>query len=203
MKLLGAILLLATALFSLTIWASGVVGQAQPTPKNVLRLHLTDCAPPCWANITPGVTSMSEVKARIATLFPDFNSVATDDSFMAWRLAASKAYTTSINVTFRGGVAATISIGTGTPSDEMPSLGELGAIFGTPTCITVDERTGYASVLYESAASQALLKLSVYHFALSSPVHHMTFGDFDRSGCLRSLSWLEFRNWKSRYLRFV
>jgi hypothetical protein len=100
MKRLGASLLLLTALFSLTISASGVVGQARPRPETVARLHLTNCALPCWANITPGATSLSEVKARIPALFPDFSSVSTDDAFMAWRRAASQSYTPSVNITF-------------------------------------------------------------------------------------------------------
>jgi hypothetical protein len=200
MKRLGAILLLLTAIFSLTIWASGVVGQARPMPDPVQRLHLTDCPMPCWASITPGITSLSEVKRQIPALFPDFDSVSTDDAFMAWQRAASQSYTLSINITFKNGVVENMSIGTGFPTDDMPRLGELGAIFGAPTCVTIDERSGYASLLYESTSSQAMLKVSVFRLALNSPVHNLTFGDYDNFTCLRSLSWLAFRNWKSRYL---
>src|SRR5258708_37020474 len=48
---------------------SAIIGQRQPVPNRLARLYLTDCAPPCWIGIIPGVTRLRDANARLIAVY--------------------------------------------------------------------------------------------------------------------------------------
>ncbi len=42
-----------------------LIGRQQPLPERLAMLRLTDCAPPCWIGIVPGVTKLDEAKVKV------------------------------------------------------------------------------------------------------------------------------------------
>ena len=63
-RLLIVILVLCIALGTST-GAAILIGRQQPLPEHLTMLHLTDCAPPCWIGIVPGVTTLEEAKVKV------------------------------------------------------------------------------------------------------------------------------------------
>lgn len=54
------------------------IGQRQPLSDELALLHLTDCAPPCWIGITPGITTLDEAKIRIQKTYRNSASFIYD-----------------------------------------------------------------------------------------------------------------------------
>src|SRR5690349_1498777 len=52
-------------IFSVFIGASMLITQVQPLPEHLAMLHLTDCAPPCWIGIMPGVTTFEQARTQL------------------------------------------------------------------------------------------------------------------------------------------
>ncbi|HLY26795.1 MAG TPA: hypothetical protein VKQ72_10680 [Aggregatilineales bacterium] len=79
MPRLAAIL---TLILSLCIGLVIFLARQQPLPPRLAMLHLTDCAPPCWIGITPGVTPADQVKARIQAVYGDTSAyiIAVNES---------------------------------------------------------------------------------------------------------------------------
>lgn len=54
-----------------------LIGRQQPQSERLAVLHLSDCAPPCWLDIVPGVTRLDDaiprIKARYANIL-DYNT---------------------------------------------------------------------------------------------------------------------------------
>src|SRR5260370_38374078 len=46
-----------------------LIGRQQPLPERLAMLHLTDCAPPCWIGIMPGVTTLADAAIRAETTY--------------------------------------------------------------------------------------------------------------------------------------
>src|SRR5260370_13488585 len=67
-RLLGFTLIGILACFTLTGTAL-IVGRDQPLPERLAMLHLTDCAPPCWIGITPGVTTVRDAIKRVDAVY--------------------------------------------------------------------------------------------------------------------------------------
>src|SRR5262249_12465608 len=44
-------------------------GRQLPLPERVARLHLTDCAPPCWIGIVLGQTTVKEAQGHISAIY--------------------------------------------------------------------------------------------------------------------------------------
>jgi hypothetical protein len=75
--------LLRLTCITLVLCASAVlimlaIGQHQPLSADLRMLHLTDCAPPCWIGITPGVTTMDEAKIRVQKTYRNAASFIYD-----------------------------------------------------------------------------------------------------------------------------
>lgn len=51
--------------FVLLVFAARALGGTQPHPAALSGLHLTECAPPCWLGITPGITEMTDAVHRL------------------------------------------------------------------------------------------------------------------------------------------
>jgi hypothetical protein len=64
--------LLTLTLFLTLAAATGAaifVGGQQPIPDKLAALHLTDCLPPCWIGVTPGVTTIDEARNLIEKVY--------------------------------------------------------------------------------------------------------------------------------------
>ncbi len=59
---------LALAL-TLSVGVSTLAARRRSMPRLLSRLHLTDCAPPCWIGIVPGETTIQAARSRIITTF--------------------------------------------------------------------------------------------------------------------------------------
>jgi hypothetical protein len=46
-----------------------MLARAQSAPVGIARLHLDECAPPCWIGIIPGVTSVADAKAMLLDVY--------------------------------------------------------------------------------------------------------------------------------------
>ena len=142
MTRLAALSLLLAAIFSLMIGATMRIGHRQPIPERIQALHLADCSLPCWNGITPGKTSLKEAKARVDATFADFEGSSSEagDKFLTWTEVDDISRIVSVvDITFENGLASTVSIGTDHRSDQMPTLGEVLAIFGSPSCIDIKD----------------------------------------------------------------
>src|SRR5664279_2104258 len=86
MRRLTPLPLFLVVIFSIMVGVSMLIGHNQPFPALVERLHLADCALPCWDGIVPGISSAREVEDRINDSLPDFESslAADGNKFLTW-----------------------------------------------------------------------------------------------------------------------
>jgi len=188
---LGMVILLALAM------GTGVlIGQARPPSEQVERMHLTDCALPCWNEITPRASSLSDVQQRLASTFPDFKHLSSINlPFQTWTVDDLKPNNTSIEVTVDDGSIYSVSIETRDGNEQMPTLGDVLAILGAPLCVNLDAQSGGSTFVYENAAHQAMVQVSVAQPSLFSPVESIFVGGAKTFTCqdIQALSWPEFR----------
>jgi hypothetical protein len=204
MRRLARLALVLVTVCALMMGAALLIGQQHPTPERVERLHLTDCSPPCWNGITPRVSSRGEIETRVNSTFPDFRQLGSGNlPFLTWVFDDLAADDTSINVALDDGLVYSLSIGTGFPSEQMPNLGEMLTVFGAPTCIATDNRSGYSTLSYENAAHQIVLQFSVDQASLFAPVSSLSVGVSKTVTCqkLLALSWPDFRNLQHSFSR--
>ena len=192
--MIGSLLLIT--IFLLAIGAVLLVGQQQPMPERVARLHLNDCALPCWNEITPRVSSLNDVERRITTTFPDFKHLSSVNlPFQSWRVDNLKPNDTSIEIAVDDGRVFSVNIGMDVVSDEMPTLGEVLAVFGIPLCVNVEAQSGNAIFTYESSADRVIVQVLSARPSLFSPVKSIYVGGSTPFTCQQvlALSWPEFR----------
>src|SRR5258706_10652581 len=141
MRRLLTFLLVLCLPFSAFTGAAILIGQRQPLPEHLALLHLTDCAPPCWIGIMPGVTTLEEalprIKARYANL-PDYQTIFSG-SLTTATIQVSNAMNPddkfSINIyADNNGRVNTIGFDT-YGSRSSPNVGELFSILGPPTSV--------------------------------------------------------------------
>ncbi|MBI1256979.1 MAG: hypothetical protein GC204_05870 [Chloroflexi bacterium] len=77
-KLLRFALGLSILLLALTGGALAA-GQLQRAPRSIVRFHLSDCQPPCWIGIDPGLTTIAEAKTRLVSTFSGQNGLQVKD----------------------------------------------------------------------------------------------------------------------------
>ncbi len=70
MRFVMSRVLLVLGVLLLAVNGARLVGHAQPPPRRVLLLHLTDCELPCWIGIVPGVSTYDEAAALIRRSYP-------------------------------------------------------------------------------------------------------------------------------------
>jgi hypothetical protein len=152
------ILIRTTFLFSGLLAAFTIValliGREQPISDELalLRFHdFTDCAPPCWIGITPGVTTLSQARARISATY-DSNSYViryktTPPELIAFLLydRANPAFGLEVliasNGTSRDRPVAAISLFFINFHDFQIPLGEMVNALGKPTYFRVRNTT--------------------------------------------------------------
>lgn len=191
MRRLAAVSLALATIFVLLTGVSLLIGRAQPPPERVERLHLTDCDPPCWNGITSRVSSRGELEQRIAFTFPDYRALRSANlPFLTWVKAPL-----TIDVAVDDGTVHTVGIESQIPMDEMPRLGDVLALFGSPTCIVVYERATSATLYYENAAHEVVFGYSIYQKSLRSLVNGITIGVSHNLTCQMhiGITWQAFR----------
>lgn len=203
---LCALLLFLITIFALMMGVSMQIGQRQSQPARVQRLHLADCLLPCWNGIRPGVSSASAAKDRINAALPDFESLSSAGSskFLIWtEYADIDRVVHVVNVTIQNSLVATIGIGTDHTSSEMPTLGEVLAVYGAPTCLEIDDVTDHSNWFYENSGHHFMLQFSVPTLSLASPVNNFVFGVADNATCQTTLAltWHDFRNMGDPFFR--
>jgi len=136
--LIMALCLIFAVLSGITI----LIGRQQPLPEHLAILHLTDCAPPCWIGITPGVTTLEDaiplIKAHYTNL-PDYQTIFSGNLTMTTIYVSNlknpgDAFSIVVRV-YENGRVSTIGFDT-YGSSSSPNIGELTNILGTPTSIT-------------------------------------------------------------------
>ena len=202
-RLITVSLLLIT-IFALVIGALLTITQAQTFPARVERLHLSECALPCWNGITPGASTPDEATDRINTSLPELSgrSANADSQFLTWTETDDLNRIVSVvDVTFENGRVATIGIGTDHVSNEMPRLSEVLAVYGAPTCIEIDDVTDHSYWFYENADHHFMLQFSTL-LSLASPVNNFVFGDSGSETCqsILALPWQDFRYMEPAFL---
>jgi hypothetical protein len=138
-----AIVVLAMSCYLMAISAASGIGRSQIVPIALARLHLTDCALPCWIGIQLGQTSRIEARERILAVF------AKADGFQIVR----DNYSEALNLTILSlqspdeppqTVNFILSIGQGLAvshiivmSSVPTTLGDLHTLVGVPRCVSL------------------------------------------------------------------
>ncbi len=171
--------LFLTAILALAIGISMLVGHSEPSPERIARLHLADCALPCWDGITPGVSSFVVAIKHFKSKFPDFVEAAPAFPFYSWEYNDVTQNDSYISFEIDNGtLAASVTIKTNyaTTVTVLPSFGEMLAIFGTPSCIVSNQQTGKITLDYESSAHKSLMQFTAPQPLLSSSVTSIIYG---------------------------
>jgi hypothetical protein len=204
MKRLLSFVLGLTIITSLLMGVLLLLGRAEPIPQRIEWLHLTDCALPCWSGVTPGVSSLSDAVAHIDAALPDFDrQPIIDGRFLFWvKRSDMNPILHRVEVEGENGTVVWMSIVMGQPNDDMPTLSEMLALYGSPTCAIVDDQTGFGDMFYENGAPHFALQFTIFPFSLTTPVNSLVFGVPNNAGCLNNptLSWQEFRRLKPEFL---
>lgn len=197
MKRLLTLCLSLIGTFSVIAVASISIGRGLPASKAVQYWHLTDCAPPCWAGITPNSTSQSEATDRMTRLFGDFRKDQLSDHFQNW-VKDNELTDTSNMIALESGsdfLVTYVIMGGSIPAETSPTLGEVVAVFGAPICITVDESRGYSNLYYLDNSNQNIVEIGVWELSLTIPVRFLLIGSANRN-CqdYAAIPWRGFRS---------
>ncbi|MEO8394334.1 MAG: hypothetical protein ABI700_15185 [Chloroflexota bacterium] len=60
-----------------------IAGQRQIMPRSIAQFHLSDCRPPCWIGIVPGVTTIGQAKAKLIATYGGQSGLQIKDSGFA------------------------------------------------------------------------------------------------------------------------
>lgn len=143
MRRLSTLILTLCLIFTAFTGVAILIGWQQPSPTNLAVLHLTDCAPPCWLGIVPGVTTLDnailQIKARYTNL-PNYQSTFNEypSAFTVQvinRVNASDSFAMSV---YSYGDRRVSSIVFGVYlSENSPTIAELSNILGMPARIAI------------------------------------------------------------------
>ncbi|MBI1258480.1 MAG: hypothetical protein GC204_13515 [Chloroflexi bacterium] len=181
----------AAVVLSVLIGAALVIGRSQPASQRVERLHLLDCAPPCWNEITPRVSSRGELEQQMAATFPDYRMLGMNSSlpFLIWTWNSI-----SIDVAIDDGIVNSLGMGSELALGYMPRLGEVLAVFGSPRCVKIGDMAVLTTFYYENAAHESIIQITTKLASVFEPIVSIDFGVYKLSGCPKdSMSWQDFR----------
>jgi hypothetical protein len=137
----------AAALVSLSL----IAGRGNSITATMQRLHLADCAPPCWIGIVPGRMSFAEAYQRFVDVFgmqvspinagdAEFRRLMDSNSISRMLPdTASPSHKPTI-VTFyvsQNRTVERVSLSTENGAGDLPRLGDLVSMIGPPQCIQV------------------------------------------------------------------
>jgi hypothetical protein len=171
--LLWLVLILATRI-------TVAVARTQPTPFLVRQLHLTDCALPCWARITPGQTTGEEAYHHLRELAVEvYYRYDRDESHSSkvwlWDEERQLRYQTRIFLSTQNGVVSIIEVpfrmapDVGEPINQfMPNLGDVIAIYGLPMCFVPDSSL-YGRFIYKTPAGALHIYMYSHLYGSISP----------------------------------
>lgn len=151
MRLLRPILV-GSAAFALLIYAVRALGGTLPPPPGLAQLHLSECALPCWMNITPGATAMRDAAHRLSTINLGGPMNEAEDGRSMWgsiQVNGSLVYV-QLHATEDGLVRQIVLIST---LVDGIVFGDVVSNLGTPTCGKFDR----SFVLYSGDSAEALI----------------------------------------------
>lgn len=194
MKRLLRLTVILAALIFVMVNAARLIGSTRPASKAIQYWHLTDCAPPCWAGITLNSTSMDEAVERVTHLFSDYKPTQGEAFIRSWFKGDDLARISIIHLEFSGEFLSEIFLLSNSRDDSLPTLGEVVAKFGPPTCVF----TFSSSRLYfEDASGQVIVSIEANQLSLISPVYEIEIGGtHDNLNCQipSSVPWRGFRS---------
>jgi hypothetical protein len=175
-----------------------IIGQHQPSPVLVQKLHLTDCAAPCWIGILPGQTRDSEAYQRLSQVFgaPAGSAVVGDPVIRLVYLPAIYADNPTnmlpVQLLVNKGLVDGISIpalSSANELDVMPTFGDIVGLLGTPTCVDLYSPASRAwSFIYE--IDSYVVEVGILggeHLRWSQPISYLSLGHrsapFQKNGC--------------------
>jgi len=160
-------ILLTVTLFLLCTASIGtaiLIGRQQPLPERIRALHLTDCAPPCWIGIVPGKTTMHEAQEIVNEIFKKSPYTLVWDTTFSPNLTfhlfqppnSIKILIVHINKDLLNENVGWIDISpeTSDHNDRLPTIADLIALWGSPTCVdTVNYNLNYNGELGQNIVS--------------------------------------------------
>ena len=141
-----------SAAFALLIGAALALGHIQPPPQILERLHLAECALPCWLGIIPGQTTFEEAVRSLSAVYPGAVTVGS---------AAGESTVTvegSASLIARNGVIDSLEFSGGLFLDGKVTLGDIAiaSLIGAPPC-KIAERDMLGLLIYSAHESTAVV----------------------------------------------
>ena len=125
--------------FMVVISVALVIGQGQPLAENVVRLRLTDCAPPCWIGIRPGLTTEGRAQRLFSAMYPQQKPYVIQPDSVGGGLQMDTGLYAPSPSDLVGHVLiydADRKTGVGVVNSVlMPRLGDVMPLWGLPTCM--------------------------------------------------------------------
>ncbi len=115
------------------------IGRSQPPSPAIIRLHLADCAPPCWVGIIPGQTSLRDAERRLIRTFspekvlPGIVTTPTTIGADLWRDTKPPHVFAHVVLGSVDGITVDEII-INVESENAPPLSAVLVLFGSPTC---------------------------------------------------------------------
>jgi hypothetical protein len=200
-RLLILSLLMAVVTSVLALAAVGV-GRAQPDRPD--WLHLRDCALPCWAGMTPGLTPIGDVKQRLSALmlgsgrsWMPSSPLDAHNPFFTWS-SVDRLTGVSINLFAEndGKTASLIGIGSDHRDSLMPRLGDALLAFGPPTCVIAASDLSLFNLIYEDRAAGSLSEIDTDSLRWTSPIRSFSA---ETEGALLTCGKLRGNRWRGLY----
>jgi len=118
-----------SVVFAALIFAARTIGGTQPPPEALQKLHLTDCALPCWIGIIPGKTTFEDAAQLITHIYPQADFPG--GGYVRVRYPVGSSYV-EIDTETVAGIVHEIIIGL--PREGGITLGDIANLLGMPTC---------------------------------------------------------------------
>lgn len=184
-----------------------IVGHMQPPATAVTMLHLTDCTPPCWINITPRQTLQREVKTLFSKAYPNH-----EPFFIIVGKAGGgvqmETYSTIDPIPASTDIVSSILIGDMDKSRNnvianstlMPRIGDVLLLWGAPTCINLEAPDFWRLRYYRGKDGLSVIDILLKGRQLQpkQAIYYFSFYHTSRYGneCLRpdKKPWLGFAN---------
>jgi hypothetical protein len=126
--------------FALAICAPILSARQSAMPGVLLALRLTDCAPPCWIGIVPGVTTIDAAGDRIMAVFGPWSIAETSPTFL-WARLNTQPDTGMLNIFLQAQTDSVVDTITfdfqAIYSRDRTTVADLHRVFGAPSRVAV------------------------------------------------------------------